>query len=595
MSVDLDPDIIEDFFNQINDQTEVVNDIINNLKNNLTKSELFISAGQVADRIYGAISMFDFKEFSEYCLKIKEMSYKCSNSDPEHTELRTKCFDIIRNFPGLLGEFKLVLKNDVESIEITRKYHLETKKIDKILVSYLHNISAGSVAYEDNRTYVYVYDKLGTISANYKAENRKFDPEPKFFNAYVGLKKNFGKNPEEVCAIIIETQSDSWEPLIKDIKLIMPNVPIMLAVKNKRGMEDLDKFKLGIDSVILSHMKYSKILEELKEINKKTKNRTTLSEKKEENKDIIHDDVVSVSPKIFKNGQPSQFDVYVMLNNQKFIKVIEAHEPFDTSLIEKHIERKISKYFILKRDYQKYCDGYETELERLYNDPTTCLAKRKESLLDHADSISYFVEENGVNQKALDSAQKFIEQSEKIICEIVKEKKELKVFLDDISNMQHGVALCLMSGLFLNSIKATSDTYNDVTLLCFFHDIGMRDLPEKIKNTRPELLNDEELIQYQSHPKISAQILAELNFKPALVQAASQHHIRRDGSGFPKLSKDIAFNSIAELIGLAEDFITTIEDSKKENLNAIAVFKEIIKNRFSKKLQDVFNLTFKGI
>ena len=150
-----------------------------------------------------------------------------------------------------------------------------------------------------------------------------------------------------------------------------------------------------------------------------------------------------------------------------------------------------------------------------------------------------------------------------------------------------------MCGLFLDSIKATGTVYNDIILLCFFHDIGMTKCSENVRKLKPEFLNEEELNQYYSHPRFSAQILAELNFKPALLEAVSQHHIRRNGNGFPRLPKGENLNPIAELIGLCEDFLTTIEECEKDELNPIIEFKKKMPNQYSQKLQDIFNLTFK--
>jgi len=588
--MELSREIIEDFHSQISDQTVILRHTIEKLKNNLKQSELFVQVGQIADRLYGAISMFGFKEFSQYCLKMKEMSYKCSNSDPEHEDLREKCFEIVKEFPVSLIGFKQILDKSTDSLVITRKFHLDSKRIDKILVSYLHGISEGSVAYVDVRTYYYVYDKFSIVMAAYKAENREFDPAPKFFNAYGGFKKALGKNPEEIAGIILETQSDGWEGMIKEIRLFLPNVPIALSTKNKRGVEDVDKTKLGVDLILSSHTKYAKVIESFKSI---VRDLPSASSAKEENTESRSSDYVSVSPRIFKNGLPSQFDVYIKINDQKFVKVIAANQPFDTLLIEKHIQKNVSQYFILNSDYQKYCADVEAELTRLTSDPGISLAKRKQSLLDHADNLSFFIEENGVDIKTLQSAQKFVEQSEKLIQETIKDQPMLKTFLDDITNLEHSSALCLMCGLFLDSIKATGSIYNDIILLCFFHDIGKTKCSENVRKLKPELLNEEELNQYYTHPRLSAQILAELNFKPALLEAVSQHHVRRSGDGFPRLPKGKGLNPIAELIGLCEDFIITIEESEREGLNPVIEFKMKMKKQYSQKLQDIFNLTFK--
>ena len=587
----LDQELVDDFNQQIEEQSDIVKKALETLNGDLSNSEAFVECGQVVDRIYGAISMFGFPELSEYLLKLKEMSYKCSNSDPEHEVLRTKCMNLIEVYHTSSALFISVLSSAKNAAQINQSIALETKKVDKILMSYLHGISGGSTGYDDTRTYIYVYDKLGIIQDHYKRMNKELYPAPKFFNAYAGLKKAIKENHEEISGIILDVESDSWELVLKEIREQNPIISIFVTAKNKRLMSSIDSTKLKVQGVFLNHIKYTKFITEFEKIEQRAK--TAEAEANETTQENTADKkYTKVSIDVFKRGLPSPFDVYLKINDEKYLKVIKKGEGVDPEQVEKHSQKNIEQYYIDQTDFDEYHSSLNDEIKKILDDPNLNIRQKQRVALDYADNVTYLLETKGVDEKSLVSAKQFVEMSEKIVSEVAQSNDLVKDFLSDLRNMERGSILAMLSGLFLNKMKANQDIHQDVALICFLHDIALAGSPAHVKEGNLELMSEEEKEVFMRHPKKGAQTLAEVGLKPALLEAVIQHHVRIDNSGFPQLPKGQKINSIAELIGLCDDFSKVLEECDETGEDPVIKFKTQMNGRFSKKLVDVFSLTF---
>ena len=65
----------------------------------------------------------------------------------------------------------------------------------------------------------------------------------------------------------------------------------------------------------------------------------------------------------------------------------------------------------------------------------------------------------------------------------------------------------------------------------------------------------EVLALYQTHPVVGAEELARVpGIDPLVIQAVEQHHIRRDGTGFPQQSKFSFIHICSEIIGICDEF-----------------------------------------
>lgn len=111
------------------------------------------------------------------------------------------------------------------------------------------------------------------------------------------------------------------------------------------------------------------------------------------------------------------------------------------------------------------------------------------------------------------------------------------------------------------------------------HDVGELYLPSEIIN-RPAELTKTEFKLIESHPKISYEILEDVNFDKKIKNIILQHHERLDGTGYPKgLTADKILKE-AKIIAVADSIIAMI--SKRPYRKAYIkeqALKKIINNK----------------
>lgn len=83
------------------------------------------------------------------------------------------------------------------------------------------------------------------------------------------------------------------------------------------------------------------------------------------------------------------------------------------------------------------------------------------------------------------------------------------------------------------------------------HDIGKISVPAEILS-KPDLLNEAEMLLIRNHPQVGYDILKEIEFPWPVAKIVLQHHERMDGSGYPSglLGKDILLE--ARILGVAD-------------------------------------------
>ncbi len=599
MDFEIDQDIINDFIEQVNKEQLRLVEIIAILKKDSSVSNLFEESGQISDRIFGAVSMLQVDQFAGYSRKVKEIGYKCAQTSADQLKVRDQCIKIIEQYSIELGfikedghDFSYIVARDIE-------YKKHIVKIDRILASELHSIAAGSVAFEDDQKFILVYDKSRLLEFAVQDSTAVYIPEPKFFTTLHGFKKSFYKYQSSLYGVVVNIGNDEWMQVIKEVRSFDPRVPIIIVSKRKKGLEQIDKKALQVQGLLASTGNFKKIIDFFKKV---YKTQDLISRKLEvEKADIGSEECtqdeksyVEVSALIFKSGAPSCFDIFLKVS-QKFIKVINKDQIFDIEQIKRHISKGIKKYYILRDEQNEFVRQFDKEMQRIYDDPEIGLCEKKNNFLDYAQDVQCFFNEHQVDLDAIEQVRDFVQTSEKLVKDIEADSTVLKEFFSDLAMMERATSICLMAGLFLQQIHAKQDTFTDIALVCYLHDIGLKDEDDVIKNGNQNLMNEEQKQIFWAHPKKGARMLIELGIKPTLAEAVSHHHMRFDGSGFPVRDPNIALNPIAEVIGMAEEFLATISECEKSETvqNPVEQFMNKMNKRFSPRLQHAFSFAFK--
>jgi response regulator RpfG family c-di-GMP phosphodiesterase len=98
----------------------------------------------------------------------------------------------------------------------------------------------------------------------------------------------------------------------------------------------------------------------------------------------------------------------------------------------------------------------------------------------------------------------------------------------------------------------------DIRIAGMLHDIGMIALPDHIMS-KPGPLTSDEYERVKDHPRIGAELLSPLRFLSRASEYVLFHHERLNGSGYPDGLTGAETPLGAQVVGVAESFVTLTE------------------------------------
>jgi HD-GYP domain-containing protein (c-di-GMP phosphodiesterase class II) len=118
----------------------------------------------------------------------------------------------------------------------------------------------------------------------------------------------------------------------------------------------------------------------------------------------------------------------------------------------------------------------------------------------------------------------------------------------------HVVNVCLLTMSQAESLGFKGQHLYDIGIASVLHDVGKMFIPDEIIN-KPGKLTTEERTVIETHTVKGARYILSLENIPKLaVLGALEHHIRYDGSGYPRIDGDWKPNIISQMIAIADMF-----------------------------------------
>ena len=114
----------------------------------------------------------------------------------------------------------------------------------------------------------------------------------------------------------------------------------------------------------------------------------------------------------------------------------------------------------------------------------------------------------------------------------------------------HSLNVTMLSLMVAREIRLPQDAVQPLGMGALFHDVGRRQIPDKIL-MKMEPLTQAEKNLYELHCQYGVEIGQKLHFVPAALAVIGEHHELFDGSGYPKRLKGEAINLLARIVAIA--------------------------------------------
>lgn len=248
------------------------------------------------------------------------------------------------------------------------------------------------------------------------------------------------------------------------------------------------------------------------------------------------------------------FDVYVRLNSGKLVKIVNCNETFDEARLLSYINRGVMHFFIREQDLARMLSACDEVAKRLVIAPDVGVDVRAAPVLQLGDLTLDFMKRSGVHWSSLQAGVQFTHHLGMLMKRPEWSRDvTIKGFLSQVHQYQHGMAVAFVAALMLREQQLLSPRLMHVLgLASLFHDLGENEPgPEK------------------EHPLRGAIALGRgPGVDPLITQIVEQHHERRSRLGYPKRLGESEILPMAQIVGLADEFVTALtRHAKGEKFN----------------------------
>ena len=155
----------------------------------------------------------------------------------------------------------------------------------------------------------------------------------------------------------------------------------------------------------------------------------------------------------------------------------------------------------------------------------------------------------------------------------------------------HSLNVTMLALMVARDIKLPQEVVQSLGMGALFHDVGRREIPNKIL-MKMEPLTQAEKNYYEQHCQYGVEIGKNLKFAPATLGIIQQHHEMYDGTGYPQKLKGESINLLARIVAIANYYDELCNPLNIVNAltphEALATMFAKLRTRFDPKLLQIF-------
>lgn len=291
-----------------------------------------------------------------------------------------------------------------------------------------------------------------------------------------------------------------------------------------------------------------------------------MSEGKIAAEENLHANYCRIRTRLLLSVVPLKGDIYIRLNETKYVKLFAVGDVFNVDDLEKYTTRKGVEFLYLKKeDTPEFIEKYNTDLQKLLSSNQVSI----ENVLAKTAAIQETAQTLVATVGFTPQVQQLARTHVALTVKSMGKSPRLNALLDRIKNAKgkyisvHSNLVAYVACGIASSLEWASEaTYQKLSLAAFLHDITLANADMSPISTLTELQENEskftpqEVRDYKFHPIRAAELSRQIpQVLPDVDTIILQHHEWPDGSGFPRAMTSATIHPLSSVFIVAHDFV----------------------------------------
>lgn len=240
--------------------------------------------------------------------------------------------------------------------------------------------------------------------------------------------------------------------------------------------------------------------------------------------------------KKFFSGKCAPTNIYIHINDQKFIKVVNAGAEFDKTRLSNYENHEVRELFICESDLDCYINYCLELIKKILNTSGNIHGLDTFATCRFGEFIFLDLKLRGLHKSTAHNCLSMLGLIEKLILRKPSLNKLILEFIDiDEIIARHSLASAFFTTLLVQGMRWRSvKNVETIFLAALFQDVGLLNYGYLINKNASDF-TEQERSNFEIHPEIGSQLILSCglfdDYKIAYIIA--QHHELPDGSGFP--------------------------------------------------------------
>ena len=255
--------------------------------------------------------------------------------------------------------------------------------------------------------------------------------------------------------------------------------------------------------------------------------------------------------------QTSHFDVYVKINDKKYVKIIKIGQKISSDTLKNIANKGVNLVYANREDYSKYLDILTKSAVNIKTVASIPKEKKIKFLSQTSSLIQDQIIADGVSKELFYQSKQVLDSSIEVATQDDNVFNMLSLLHEiDEATYRHSLAMSIYSVLIAKQFSWENEVnYFKISLGALFADIGLKGIDPKILQKANSFLNKEEASEYCKHPLIGSEIMRACpDIFQDVLDIIEQHHENNDGTGYPRKLNRNNIHPMAKIVRVAHEF-----------------------------------------